>query len=94
MDVRAYQYAGRTVVQYFDSGDGNYLNCPKCPWEGHLWEVFGQYAKSQKDIQCPCCSAHLASCSRVGAGSAETLAMIPAKLKPYVTPLLFALSLL
>ena len=63
VNVRAYRFNDRMIVQFFDSGQRNNLCCPECGWNGALENLADCSSACAVEVECPVCSNPLAMLS-------------------------------
>ena len=58
--VKAYQYANKIVVKYYDDGSREILNCPYCDWCGDIADDREELPGLPSELRCPECQTILA----------------------------------
>jgi len=57
--VRAYKIMNRTLVKYYDDGEGDSVSCPFCDWHGVASGNLSTGANGLLEVLCPHCHALL-----------------------------------
>lgn len=60
VNVRAYKFSDRMLIQFFDSGERSTLRCPDCGWHGKFELEPGSLSEGSEEVMCSSCNSPIA----------------------------------